>query len=296
MMEKYPGIEHTPFFSVLRRCMDERVPEIVENEFTYPDGTKGWFELSIQPAPEGVIILSMDITRRKLAEEKLIQSERQIRNFATRLTKTVEDERARIARELHDELSGQLAGLKMGLSSLKTNHRELTEPIDQLMKNADDAMHAVRKVIADLRPAMLDSLGFIPSLDWLAKEFQKKSGITCRVEAEEEIQIDNGDAISIFRICQEALTNVLKHSEASKVTITLKKENEKIILKIKDNGKGIQSEKLANPFSVGLIGMRERARMINAEFSISSEKNVGTTIILSKLAAEPRRTEIVSSN
>jgi PAS domain S-box-containing protein len=283
MMEKYPGIENTEMFRAIGRCMTEKTPVFMENKFDYPDGTSGWFELSIQPLPEGVFILSIDITQRKEAIAKLMRAEIQVRNFAEHLNKTIEEERGRIAREIHDEFGQQLSGLKIGIGSLRNGEND--SRVEGMLKDVDKTIQSLREIATELRPGILDTLGLIPSLEWLTNEFSRKTNINCKFKSEiEEQKFEKNISTCFFRICQESLTNISKHAQATEVNIfiDIAKENEEevLIMKIYDNGKGISNEKLDNPFSMGLLGMRERANMVGGKLDITSEKNKGTVVQL----------------
>lgn len=222
--------------------------------------------------------------QKKEVYEKLVKSEIQVRNFAKHLNHVLEDERASIAREIHDELGQQLAGIKMGLSSLKKTGIEGTSAeaiLSGMIEDADNTIQSLRKIATQLRPGILDTLGLIPSIVWLGSEFEKKTGIKCKHTMQvNEQKFEKNVSTCFFRICQEALTNISKHAGASEVVIEVNQNEDELMLKISDNGKGIASEKLENPFSMGLLGMRERANIINAHLLIMSQKGLGTTIQL----------------
>lgn len=226
--------------------------------------------------------------QKKEAYEKLVKSENQVRNFARHINQVLEDERAHIAREIHDELGQQLVGIKIELSSLINNDEKLNTTIKGIMKNVDNTIQSLRKIATELRPGILDSLGLIPSIQWLANEFERKTKMKCSLQlnaTEQEIKqntylLDKQASTCFFRICQESLTNISKHAEASEVNIYIAQSKYELTLKIFDNGKGIANEKLENPFSMGLLGMYERANIIGAHLNITSEKNIGTTVLL----------------
>lgn len=222
--------------------------------------------------------------QKKEVYEKLVKTETQIRNFATNLNNVLEEERSRIAREIHDELGQQLTGLKMDISllkKLKTADSVIVEKLDGMTNTVDFITQSVRKIATELRPGILDTLGLPPSIEWLGKEFEKRTRIKCELKLNvEEQKFEKNISTCFFRICQESLTNVSKHSGASKVFIRLEKDKDDLILKVTDNGKGITSEKMENPFSLGLVGMHERANIINANLLIISKKDAGTTVQL----------------
>lgn len=247
-----------------------------------------WIKVEGQPVFDnhGKLIhyfdIETDISEQKHAYQKLVKTEKEIRTFARQLNTVLEDERSRIAREIHDEFGQQLTGLKMSLSSL----RDLDLParaheiLNDALSDVKNSIKSLRHISTELRPGILDTLGLIPSLEWLAREFDKKTGIKCLVEiAAAPLPFKKDLSIVFFRVCQEALTNISKHAEAESVKIQIEQKRNKLTLKISDNGKGIKNDKLEDPFSMGLIGMRERARLIGAQLKINSSKT-GTTIQL----------------
>ena len=232
----------------------------------------------------GAMNVVIDITERKNIYAKLVKTEIDIRNFAKQQNNLLEDERSRIAREIHDEFGQQLAGIKMSLSSLVRFFNQDKDPADlvkSLIYEVDNTMQSLRKFATELRPGILDTLGLITSIEWLVEEFENKTGIASQVQINVTDHIfEKALSTCFFRICQEALTNILKHADATTITVQITQWNNKLKLTIEDNGKGIVSEKLDNPFSLGILGMRERANLIGAKLSISSEHNSGTMIIL----------------
>ena len=219
----------------------------------------------------------------KKAKEKLTKSEAQIRNFAHHLNHVQEEEKAHLAREIHDEFGQRLAGIKMSLSLLKIeNHPTVSETekkINNLKEEIDTLIQSLRKIATALRPSILDTLGLIPSIEWYAKEFETHSNIKCQMEIIGNKQkFEKNISICFFRICQEALTNISKHAEAKKVKISVAHNNNALSLEISDNGKGISSEKLENPFSMGLLGMKERAKIIGADLVVTSKINCGSLL------------------
>jgi len=231
--------------------------------------------------------LQHDMLEKIRAEEDLIRTENDMRNFATHLNKVVEDERKRIAAEIHDELGQRIVGIKMGLSSFskKVNSVEgAPERLREIIKDADNALHSMKKIVTELRPAILDTLGLFPSIEWLVKQVEKNSEIKCRLQLPAvERTFDSTFSACFFRICQEALTNVLKHSGATEINVTVNEKDNVLLLNISDNGKGMEKKELENSFSMGLLGMRERAKIMGSELSIDSKKNEGTSITLISL-------------
>lgn len=218
---------------------------------------------------------------KKQLYEKLVLSELQMRNFARHINKTLEEERARIAREIHDELGQQLAGIKMGVSSLKSAREKLPGMANDVLADIDNTIGALRKIATALRPGILDTLGLGPSIEWLVMEFKKKHPMQCHIRQELKEQKFNRElSTCFFRICQEALTNISKHSGANEINVEIGRHDRNLVLRVTDNGKGITEEKLENPFSMGLLGMRERANLAGAHLEITGRKNEGTKIEL----------------
>jgi len=228
-----------------------------------------------------------DVDRRKKVETELRSSHKQLRALAERLQTVREEERTRIAREIHDELGGAMTGLKMDIAwiSKKLNELQLVN-IDQILGRVDmmcglmDAtIQTVRRISAELRPGMLDDLGLLATIQWQAKEFERRTNISCRVRSETEtMKLDEGIATGLFRIFQEALTNVARHSNASIVETILAVNDQEVTMSIKDNGRGITDEQIQSIKSLGLLGMRERAQMIGGTCDIHPFMDGGTEV------------------
>lgn len=248
-----------------------------------------WVEVMHQPLFDGngnlkhYMSIGRDVTERKEAYLKLVQSRMEIQSFARQLNDVLEDERARIAREIHDEFGQQLAGLKMFLLSLSGYLVEGGQAVlDSTMAAVDNTIQSLRKFATELRPGILDTLGLIPSVEWLLKDFESRYGIICemKLNGEASRKLDKNISICCFRICQEALTNIIRHARATLVTAELDISEERLFLRISDNGKGMQADRIQNPFSMGLLGMRERAALVGGTFFINSLPGHGTTIDL----------------
>jgi PAS domain S-box-containing protein len=225
--------------------------------------------------------IETDITERKKIIQELIKSKEAVSHFARQLNVMLEEERTRIAREIHDEFGQQLTGLKMSLVSLNRFETDSLASITiaSMVNTVENTIRSLRNFSTELRPGILDTLGLIPTLEWLTLEFQKKNNIACRfISSGHNFDCSREASISLFRICQEALTNIAKHAGATAVIVKAITDDNGFYLEIKDNGSGISREKLSNPFSMGLLGMRERARLLNADFKISSKENEGTTV------------------
>jgi two-component system sensor histidine kinase UhpB len=252
-----------------------------------------WLSLRASPRLSGDVVLwdgiMTNITASKTAQldaERMRASLDELRSHSE-LVK--EQERARIARELHDDLGGNLTAIKMALAMLA--RRLPAEPavlgekaayLDSLVDRTIDAVHRISR---DLRPSTLD-LGIVAALEWQASEFEQRTGIACRADIDPEVNLDDDQATALFRIFQEALTNIAKHAGASAVTVRLRCVSATLQLSICDNGRGVEAVDRLKPESFGLRGMMERARALNGTLTLSVPPGGGTMVnILIPLAS-----------
>lgn len=232
---------------------------------------------------ECILSISRDITDRKNMEERLKHSEKQLRDLYKNLQESREAERTRISREIHDDLGQELTGLKLEVAFLKRKlPRDSTDMIDktsQISDHIDLAIESVRRISMDLRPALLDQLGLVAAIEWQSEDFQKRTGIACKLTIDPEITIGNTKlSTAIFRIFQETLTNITRHAHASRISVALQQIDGSVFLTVKDNGKGIEKDELSNPKSFGIIGMKERVSDWGGDIQISGRKGKGTTV------------------
>jgi PAS domain S-box-containing protein len=225
----------------------------------------------------------LDITGRKRAEEELQRSFAQLRALAARLQSVREEERTRVAREIHDELGQALTAIKIDLAFLRrelpADQRQPLDRIQSLSKLADETIQSMRRISTELRPGILDDLGLVAAVEWAAKEFQARTGTKCRVSLPDaDIAIDPERATALFRIFQETLTNVARHANATEVDVRLAKNNGDFSLEVRDNGEGIGEKQLSAGGSLGILGMRERALVFGGEVSIRGAPGEGTTV------------------
>jgi signal transduction histidine kinase len=215
-----------------------------------------------------------------MKSERLRQSEDKLRRLAAHLISVREEERAHIAREIHDELGQVLTGIKMEVGWLAKRLKEpaLLEKTDSMSKLIDSTVQTVRKIATGLRPEMLDDMGLVAAVGWQAKEFQKRTGIRCRAKLPPETKFDLEMSTCVFRIFQEILTNVARHSRATRVDIDLDVTDELVRLEVLDNGVGIPNADLNGRKSLGLLGMQERAFLFGGEVSISGSAGQGTRV------------------
>jgi signal transduction histidine kinase len=220
---------------------------------------------------------------RDKAEREIRNSREQLRNLSAHLQSVREQERTRMAREIHDELGQSLTALKMDVSWLNRRFVEkdaaLKNKLTSMVDVIDGTIQTVQKLSGELRPGILDDLGVAAAIEWQAEEFQNRTGIECEVSLSPvETVLNRDQATTMFRIFQETLTNVIRHAGATKVQVWLAERNGSIVLEIIDNGRGITEAEIKNPRSFGLIGMRERVDFIGGEVKISGSPGEGTRI------------------
>lgn len=231
----------------------------------------------------GIIGYAMDISERKEVEEQIRQSSEQLRRLSSHLQRVREEEKVRIAREIHDELGGTLTALKMDIFWMKRklppDQESALEKAETMSALVDSAVQATRRICTELRPTLLDDLGLVAAIEWQAKEYEKRTGIECVINlAESESPLDGASSIALFRILQESLTNITRHAGATRVVIVLRQDGDNILLRIKDNGVGISEEKVLNPLSHGIRGMIERARDLGGDLTVSKAQEGGMEI------------------
>ena len=245
------------------------------------DGTQMPIGLTVSPVRDssgnlaGVSGIYHDITERKRHEKALRDSRQQLRNLAARIEAIREDERAHIAREVHDELGQTLMILKLEISKLLERHRDsrLTTTL------IDQAIDSVHKICSELRPSLLDDLGLGAAIEWQAQDFEGRTGIACRLDLE-DVKLGRDESTAIFRILQELLVNVARHSGATKVVVLLKQSRKHVQLKVADNGRGLSKRHITDPKSLGILGMQERATLLGGTIEFHGVRGKGTTVSL----------------
>jgi len=242
-----------------------------------------------------------DITDRKEIEEELRDSREQLRQLSGYLQAAREEERSRISREIHDQFGGALTALKMDVRQVQRalNEQTPTEEtraklhtrLDSMAELIDSTTKTIRRIAADLRPSVLDDLGLEAAIEWQLQEFQTRSGIHCDLILEvSDLALDKDGSTALFRVFQEALTNVARHAQATHIDVNLSKENEFLILEVRDNGKGISPENMIGHHSLGLVGMRERVGLLSGDLNISGKPGEGTTILARIPLNQPKKT------
>jgi len=239
-------------------------------------------------APIGIIGYSMDITDRKRVQEALLNSRNQLAALAVRLESVREEERTRIALEVHDVLGQALTGLKLDVAWVRKRISESIEPAQRAavltrlvsaLKLLDSTIQSVRDIATTLRPGVLDELGLEAAVEWQAREFQHRTGISCETTIwPHKLVLGPEQSTALFRILQEVLTNVARHAQATKVHIRLDQSGEHVSLQVEDNGRGITGVEQSGPKAFGLLGMRLRAQQQGGAFDIQGTSGTGTTV------------------
>jgi PAS domain S-box-containing protein len=248
-----------------------------------------WFRLEVLPLKgsiKGLVTHHIDITQRKLAEDSLRESNLKYQELSNYLEVVREEERTRIAREIHDDLGGFLIALKMDLhwldKHLVENLAEKRKKIEWMVQQTDEATQRVKRIITDLRPSILDHLGLLPAIEWTVEKFQQLSKIKCLLTLpDQNLSLGAEISTAIFRILQEAFTNILAHAQATEVNIAVEILENNILMTIIDNGCGIPAEQQLKATSFGIIGMQERALHFGGLLSITSQTGLGTCLRLS---------------
>jgi len=226
-----------------------------------------------------------DITKIRDEHQELEDSHKQLRRLASRLSAMREEESAMLAREIHDELGQSLTGIKLEVSwlarSLQPDQQELKEKSESVLKMIDEMIASVRYIASRLRPRMLDDLGLVAAVESMVHDVMERTSIKCEMVSNMGVaRLDPDQSITVFRIAQEALTNVMRHSGATRIDVGLHEESGVILLEIRDNGRGIRGDERVSDRSIGLLGMQERALAIGGELVIEGVPGKGTAVIL----------------
>jgi len=251
------------------------------------DGSKRFVSMRGEVIPDGfgkpryLRGTLQDITERKQAEFALVDSRRMLRELAAHQKNLLEEDRKRIAREVHDELGQRLTALKMDISLLRLRFGHdpaLHQKLAEMRTLADTTLDVVRHIASDLRPAALD-LGLVSAIQWLAEDLELRSDICARLDlATEDVAMNDAQATVVFRIVQESLTNVVRHANAGEVIISLREDQGQLLLQVIDDGCGFNPQDARRAQSYGILGMRERVRGLGGRLQIDSRPNAGTTV------------------
>jgi PAS domain S-box-containing protein len=273
-----------------RRVMDKLKKEGRVRDFDgmirLKNGEQRMLELSVEKieldGQSCLLHVANDVTLRKRAEEAL-------RALSARIHSAREEEGTRIAREIHDELGGALTGLKWDLEKIdktlnsanESSVLDVRKRIGNMTTLIETTINAVRRISAELRPGVLDDLGLVAAIEWQVEQFQLRSGLKCHwTNKADEIELSREKVTAVFRILQEILTNVLRHSYAANVYVKLGRSKHYFELEVRDDGQGITEIQRMNSLSLGLLGMKERALLVHGEVRITGKKGAGTTVVV----------------
>ncbi len=277
-------IEHNP---VRYDVLAQGKSTVKQRKMRRRDGSIVDTEVRSQQLPDGRFLsVIRDLTERIQAERELQESYRALRELTAHIQNVREEERSNIAREIHDELGQQLTVLKMDISwlSKKLEHpgENVKERLNGLLEMIDNTVRSVRRISSELRPSMLDDLGLPAAIEWHAHEFSKRSGIRIHTQVETgDLKLPAKTGITLFRIFQECLTNVARHSEASEVRVRLFLEGKELQLEITDNGRGFLQKEIEKKKTLGILGIKERVSLIRGKYSIESKPGKGTVVLVS---------------
>lgn len=279
-------------FQKLKNLLEGRLPapeQRIHFQFRarHKDGSLRWLEgvatnLLSEPAVNAIVVNYRDISERKEAEEKIKSSHDQLRKLSARLQTAREEERTHIAREVHDELGQMLTVLKMDLALLERkldSSDGVAEDIQSMSSLIDGVIQSVRRIATELRPEILDDLGLIDAFESELEAFQNHTGIrSAFVSNVKDLTLERDHKTALFRIFQEALTNVARHAHAGEISVHVDQQENGLVVEIRDNGCGIPEDKISGTKSLGLLGMRERVLMIGGEICIKGEQGKGTLV------------------
>jgi two-component system, NarL family, sensor histidine kinase UhpB len=261
----------------------------LNGEITRHDGTLRQVEMVVAALPDHqrtlVQMVISDITKQSQERHALLHSRRTLRELSANLVEAREEERRRIARELHDELGQRLTALKLELATLDRadDARARADRTQAMIDMVDDTVAATRRISMDLRPPMLDDLGLHAAIEWLAHDFERRTGLRAGLQlASVPELIEPKTATALYRIVQEALTNVVRHARATEVQIAVVRKEDAIEITVQDNGDGFPSLPPHSPRgSFGLIGIRERVLLLGGQLSVSNAPDGGARLVVS---------------
>ena len=295
LLEKRPlDLFHPDYHAIIKERLNNihlhrEAQPIIEEKIIRLDGTVADVLVSGIPFEDDqgplIFVILLDITERKQAEAALRDSKHKYQELSNHLELVREEERTRIAREIHDELGSFLTVLNMDLNRLNkqlpkklTTCREITL---EMMQQTQEGIQTIKRIVTDLRPSILDHLGLLPAIEWLVANFRQRTGINCIVTApEDDLILDSHISTAVFRIAQEALMNILSHAKASQVKVSIELLEKNLLMTIHDNGCGIAQAKNIVANGYGIPGMMERARHFGGQLTIDSQPSAGTTISL----------------
>lgn len=257
------------------------------------NGKSSLYQVHVMPnKAHGALMVIHDIDEQIRTEKELRRSQEQLRKLADHLQTAREEERTRIARDIHDHMGQELTALKIDVACLRGHlngdRARVDEDLANMTTNVNAIIRSVKDIAAELRPRMLDDFGLPAAIEWQVEKFSKRTGITCTCTVPgQQMQIDNHAATALFRIVQEALTNVARHAHAGNVSVSLEEHGNWTVLEILDDGQGVQEPDTSHPFALGIIGMQERARSLDGEATVSARTSGGTRVSV-RIPTQPR--------
>lgn len=277
-------LERMEQYHVLRRIDPSLAPTRYEFKFLdrYGNEKSVFCRIKVVPGTKKHVASLLDITYREQAEEELRRSSDQLHALAARLQSIREEQSTALSREIHDGLGQALTAITIDVAWLgrhvPAGDEALQSKVSSISSQVRDTIELVRKISRELRPRILDELGLVAALEWQAQEFQDHTGIMCDLSVDAVLKLDDDRSTAIFRIVLEGLTNVARHAAATRVALSLEKEEGCVVLKIMDNGVGIREDAIYSRESLGLLGMRERALVFGGEVSFEGAGGEGTTM------------------
>ena len=284
----HPDSKATISQQIVNAINQQTVQEFTEVKIVCLDGAYTQAQTAILPFKDEqgplLFLICMDLTERCSVEAALIKSKNKHQAATHNLEAIREAERSRIALEIHDELGSTLTVLKMDLCTLETQipleSESLRQQLQSMALQVDHGIQAIKRIITDLRPSILDQLGLFPAIEWQIATFRKRTGIACQLQIpEQELTLDPKRTTAVFRITQEILTNISRHAQATQVRVMIRVDSQ-LQLTISDNGCGIHPAKMDSLEGFGILGMRERANYFGGDLVIQSYPGIGTTVML----------------
>lgn len=308
-LELIPEAERVALMELIRKKYREKSDFEFEHRIVLPDGrekillARGGVVTSDAGTPVKMIGTGQDVTKMKKTERKLRAYSKQLKNLTEKRERVRENERIRIARKLHDELGQMLTVLKMDLYLLQketekkislSGSENLIKEFKDTIESIDAIIESVQRISTELRPPVLDDLGLTEAIEWQLSEFRKRTGISTSFQnyTISDSSLNDEESTAIFRIFQESLTNIIRHAKANNVDVELSERDENIILKIQDDGVGIQWDEVNHSKSLGILGMRERSEFLGGKIAFIDGEVQGTSVVLTI----PRKESLIQAD
>lgn len=288
ILELFPHIKKNKWHNKLKNII-EKGESLIQEKVECPFVGNRRVNVKAFRLEKGLSVILTDLTPSYNIEKKLKNSSSLLRNLSLHLQSLREEEGRRIAREIHDEMAPNLTAFKIDLTWINDRingypgaGQTIKKKIRSMADIVDLTIDSVQRICSELRPVLLDDLGLIPAMEWKLQEFQKRTQIKCSLSVGcEDVRINYDRSLCLFRVFQEALTNIARHSQASRVRVSLKSNPQSnfLRLRINDNGKGITKKNINSSKSYGLIGMRERLHALNGKLEIIGKPGKGTIVL-----------------